>query len=147
MNKLFLVEFILIILPITGFAQDALNGGYIDITLENRSMFPGNLQIRDGVCKPARDIECEKARIKTAGDFCSQNPTSRQCIEAGMLLSSSFCIEGLIFDGQVGSGAKVKVSICTSSTGFGNLFVRDIKNGLSWTYYPLLKNNDTITYY
>ena len=146
MNKIFMMQLILIILPIPGLAQDAIDRGYVDITIEYRSMFPGNLQIRDGVCRPARDIECEKARIKATGDFCLQNPTSHLCVEAEALLGSSLCIEGLIFDGRVGSGEKVQVSICTSSTGFGNVYVRDTKNGLSWTYYPLLKNNDTIVY-
>ena len=146
MNKFFLMQLILIILPAISFAQDAIDLGYVDITIEYRSMFPGNLQIRDGVCRPARDIKCEKARIKTSSDFCLKNPTSHQCIEAGELLGSSLCIEGLIFDGRVGSGEKVKVSICASSAGFGNVYVRDTKNGLSWTYYSLLKNNDTIIY-
>jgi hypothetical protein len=147
MNKFLLIGLISLILPITSIAQDALNPGYVDVTVEYRAMFPGNLQIRDGVCKPSRDIECERARIKVAGDFCLQNPTKHQCVEAGMLLGSSFCIEGLIFDEEVVVGEKVKVSICTSSAGFATLFVRNIRNGLSWTYYPLLKNNDTITYY
>lgn len=146
MNKFFLMQLILIILPITSFAQDEIDRGYVDVTIEYRSMFPGNLQIRDGICRPARDIECEKARIKATGDFCLQNPNSHQCLEAGALLGSSLCIEGLIFDGRVGSGEKVKVSVCASSSGFGNVYVRDTKNGLSWTYYPLLKDNDTIIY-
>jgi hypothetical protein len=146
MKKFILMQLILIILPITGLAQDEIDRGYVDITIEYRSMFSGNLQIQDGICRLARDIDCEKARIKATGDSCLQNPTSHQCVEAGALLGSSLCIEGLIFDGRVGSGEKVKVSICESSSGFGNVYVRDTKNGLIWTYYPLLKNNDTIIY-
>ncbi len=146
MNKFVLMQLILIILPITGFTQDEIDRGYVDVTVQYTSMFPGNLQIRDGVCTPSRGIECEKARIKATGDFCFHNPTSHKCVEAMTLLASTSCIGGLIFEGRVGSGDKIKVSICTSPTGFGNLFVRDIKNGLSWTEYPLLKNNDTISY-
>ncbi len=146
MNKFFWMQLVLILLPIISFAQDEVDRGYIDVTIEYSSLFPGNLQVRDGVCKPSRDIECEKARIKAGDDFCLQNPTSHKCIEAATLLASSSCIEGLIFEGRVGSGDRLKVSICTSPTGFGNLFVRDIKNGLIWTQYPLLKNNDTINY-
>jgi hypothetical protein len=55
-------------------------------------------------------------------------------------------VDGLIFENRVGIGEKIKVSLCPSSAGFGNVSVRDIKNGLIWTNYPLLKNGDTVSY-
>jgi hypothetical protein len=136
----------LAVLPITTNAQDEIDRGYVDVTIEYRSLFPGNLQIKDTVCKPSRSIDCEKAGIKARSDSCQRNPSLRECKEARALLDSSFCVDGLIFENRVGIGEKIKVSLCPSSAGFGNVSVRDIKNGLIWTNYPLLKNGDTVSY-
>ena len=88
MRKVFLLPFLLVIMPFTGFAQDEIDRGYIDVTIAYKAMSPGTLQIRDGVCKPPRDIECEKARIKVAGEKCQQKPMLSQCVEARELLGS-----------------------------------------------------------
>jgi len=146
MIRLLLIQLVLFMLPAAGIAEDAMDRGFVEVTIEYRSIFAGNLQILDGVCKPSRGVECEKARIKATSEPCLQNPSSDHCQEARALLASVSCIEGLIFDKRVGSNEKLKVSVCTSTGGFGNLSIRDIKNGLSWTNYPLLKNGDTISY-
>ena len=40
-----------------------LNGsdGYVEMDVEYTSIFPGYIEIKDEVCRPARNIECEKA--------------------------------------------------------------------------------------
>jgi hypothetical protein len=130
---------------IGSFAQQEVEG-YIQVTIEYRSMFPGNLQVRDEVCKQARSIECEKAKIIINSEACNQSSSLNECKEWRDLLESSFCVEGLIFDGRVQSGEKIDVWICLSSTGFGNVSARDTKNGWVWTNYPLLNKNSSISY-
>jgi hypothetical protein len=141
-----LILLILAILPVPGIAQDEIDRGYVEVTIEYRSIFPGNLQVKDTVCRPSKSIDCEKAGIKAKSDVCQQKPSLSECKEAKALLDSSFCVDGLIFDSRVGSGEKIKVSLCTSKGGFGNVSVRDSKNGQTWTNYPLLKNNDTVSF-
>ena len=144
--RFLLLLLLLTILPIKGIAQDAIDRGYVDVTIEYKSIFPGNLQIKDTVCRSARSIDCEKADIKIKNDPCQQKPLLSDCKEAKALLESSFCVDGLIFDRRVGSGEKIPVSLCASTSGFGNVSVRDIKNGLTWTNYSLLKNGDAVSY-
>lgn len=131
--------------PLTSYAQQE-TAGYIQVTIEYRSMFPGNLQVRDEVCKEARSIECEKAKIKIKSEACNQSSSFYECKEWRNLLESSFCVEGLIFDGRVQSEDKIEVWICLSSSGFGNISARDTKNGLVWTNYPLLNKHSSISY-
>jgi hypothetical protein len=141
-----LVLLILTMVPIPGIAQDEMDRGYVDVTIEYKSLFPGNLQIKDTVCRQVRSTDCEKAGVKTKSDSCQKKPFASECTEARALLDSSLCIDGLIFDSRVGSGEKIRVSLCTSTGGFGNVSVRDLKNGQTWTNYPLLRNNDTVSY-
>ncbi len=145
MKKLLLLPFVLVILPLICHAQEEIRG-YVRVTIRYTSVFPGNLQIRDEVCKPSRGIECEKARIKANGDSCQQNPYSGECKEAKALLDSSFCIEGLIFDGRVGSEEKIGIWVCTSPAGFGNVSIRDTVKGSIWTNYLLLNNGSVLNY-
>lgn len=141
-----LIFLVLTILPVPAIAEDAIDREYVDVTIEYKSLFPGSLQIKDTICRPSKSIDCEKAGIKVKGDFCRQKPYLSECQEAKALVDSAFCIDGLIFDSRVGSGEKIKVTLCTSLGGFGNVSVRDIKNGQIWTNYPLLKNGDTVSY-
>ena len=145
MKKLLLMPFVLVILPFICHAQEEITG-YVHVTILYKSIFSGNLQIRDEVCKPPRGIECEKARIRVNGDLCQQSPFSERCKEAKAILDSSFCLEGLIFDGRVGSGEKIGVWVCSSPAGFGNVSIRDTVKGSIWTNYPLLNNGSVLNY-
>lgn len=145
MNKLLPLLVLTIISPLSSFAQDETNG-HMQINIEYASMFPGNLQVRDEICRRPRSFECEKNSITLMSDECRQSPGLKECKEAKMLAESSSCMEGLIFDGRVSRGEIIKASICVSYGGYGNVSVRDLKNGADWTNYSLMNNGDTIRY-
>lgn len=128
-------------------ASDALakSDGYVTVDIEYRSA-SGDLQIRDNVCKDMRNIDCEKARITLQGENCNREKRPDYCKEAEELLSSSFCVPGLVFDGRVAAGEKIQVRVCESYSGFGNLSVRDTRKTSIWTTYMLLTDGDEITY-
>jgi len=136
---------IILFVPFTGIAEDATSG-YVKVTLEYKSMFPGKIQVLDGVCKQSRSIECAKAGIKVYGDSCKQKPVSAECIEAKALLDTSFCIEGLIYENRATRGDKVSLNLCSSDAGYGNMLVRDVDKGSVWTNYFLLNNGQTVSY-
>ncbi len=134
-----------IVSPLPSFAQEEANG-YMQITIEYVSMFPGNLQVRDEICRQPRSVECEKNSIKLMSDKCRQNPMLKECKEARMLAESSSCVEGLLFDGRVSRGETIKAWICVSYGGYGNVSVRDLKNSVSWTNYSLMNDGDAIRF-
>ncbi len=131
--------------PFASAAEETLSG-YIQITLEYKPLFSGKVQVLDGVCKGSRSIECAKASIKVNGETCRQNPLPAECEEAKALLDTSFCIEGLIYENRSSRGEKIPLKICTSDTGFGNIFVREIDKGSIWTNYVLLNDGQTVCY-
>ena len=131
--------------PFVCIAEDSA-GGYVQITLEYKSMFPGTIQVLDGVCRHSRSIECAEASIKATGDACKQKPTAAKCKEAEALLKTSFCLEGLIYEGRIGPGEKIQLDLCTSDAGYGNMYVKDAYKGGSWTNYFLLSNGQTVSY-
>lgn len=120
--------------------------GYVEVDVEYTSIFPGYIEIKDEVCRPARNIECEKAWIRLRSESCQRGKTPDRCSEAAQLLESSFCIPGLIYEGRALQGDIIRVAVCTSSGGYGNLSVRDIKNTRSWNNYPLLTNGNKVKY-
>lgn len=127
------------------FAFDG-NDGYVEVDVEYTSTFSGFIEIKDEVCRPARSIECEKAAIRSRSEACLQRKRPDRCSEATELLQSSLCIPGLIYEGRVESGDIIRVAVCASSGGYGNLSVRDIKNSRPWTNYPLLSNGNKVKY-
>ncbi len=144
MRKLF-VLLSLITFAMPAYADDS--DGFFEIEIHFRSTTAGYLQVRDNVCKlPSKNIECEKAAIKANSEECGQsNPPSR-CGEARELLNSSSCVRGLVFEGTVAREATVRVTVCKSSTGFGNLSVRDLNKGNTWTLFSLLNDGDSVSY-
>jgi hypothetical protein len=127
------------------FGEEPMSG-YVEIEIEYRSSFPGYLQIKDEVCKPPRGLDCEKARIQLRTRDCTQKSFSPKCREAEEILASSFCLAGLIYEGRVSRGEKIVVSVCKSLGGFGNLSMRDLKNGEMWTNYFLLNHGDSLKF-
>lgn len=142
--QLFPLLFLLLFPGFAGAGNDA--AGYVRVTVEYTSMFPGKLQVLDNVCRESRSIECAKASIKIQSEPCRQNPQQTECKEAQSLLDTSFCTEGLVHEGRISPGGKVSVRLCVSEGGFGNMSVRDIKKGSVWTSYVLLSDGQTITY-
>jgi hypothetical protein len=144
MRKLF-VLLSLITFAMPAYADDS--DGFFEIEIHFRSTTAGYLQVRDNVCKlSSKNIECEKAAIKSNSEECGQsNPPSR-CGEARELLNSSSCVRGLVFEGAVAREATVRVTVCKSSTGFGNLSVRDLNKGNTWTLFSLLNDGDSVSY-
>jgi len=138
---------ILIILcsPFVCIAEDTTSG-YVQITLEYKSLFPGTIQVLDGVCRQSRSIECAEAGIKLTSDTCKQKPLSDKCKEARALLNTSFCLEGLIHESRISPGKKIQLDLCVSDAGYGNMFVKDVYKDSSWTNYFLLKNGQTVSY-
>jgi len=136
---------IFLFIPFVGLAEDAASG-YVQITLEYKSMFPGKIQVLDGVCRQSRSIECAKASIKVYGETCKQKPVPAECKEAKALLDTSFCIEGLIYENRITRGEKISLNLCASDAGLGNMFVRDVDKGSVWTNYFLLNDGQTVSY-
>ncbi len=141
------VLFILIILflPFVSIAENAASG-YVRVTLEYKSMFPGTIQVLDGVCRQSRSIECAKAGIKVNGETCRQKNLSAECKEAKALLDTSFCMEGLVYENRLSRGEKIQVDLCASEGGYGDMLVRDISKGSAWTNYFLLTDGQTVSF-
>ena len=76
----------------------------------------------------------------------SKTPSSVECREATSLLNSKFCLEGLIYDDRISQDEKLKVRLCKSSTGYGNVSVRNTMNGDAWTNYPLMTDGNQISF-
>ena len=144
MRSLFFVLLILLA-PCAAVAGDDTTG-YVGVTVEYTSMFPGKLQVLDNVCRDSRDIECAKASIKLQSETCQRKPQPDECKQARSLLETSFCMEGLVHEGRVSRDAKIDVQLCISEGGFGNMSVRDVEKGIVWTRYDLLRNGQSITY-
>ena len=140
-----LVVLIILFSPITGIAEDSPDG-FVRVTLEYKSMFHGNIQVLDGVCRHSRGIECAEAGIKVNGETCKRKPMSAKCKEAKALLNTSFCLEGLIYEDRISPGKKIQLDLCASDAGYGNMFVKDVDKDGSWTNYPLLNNGQTVSY-
>ena len=145
MIRLGLIVLLVSVLPFTVMAQDKA-GGYIHVSITCKSMFPGHIQVRDEVCKEPRSIDCEKARIRVDSKKCQQDRSSVECQEATSLLNSKFCLEGLIYDDRISQDEKLKVRLCKSSTGYGNVSVRNTMNGDAWTNYPLMTDGNQISF-
>ena len=77
-----------LVFPFAVSAGDA-KSGYVRVTLEYKSMFPGKLQAVDGVCRQTRSVECAKASIKLNGETCGQKTMIAECKEAKALLDTS----------------------------------------------------------
>jgi hypothetical protein len=140
-----LVILIILISPVMSFAEDATSG-YVQVTLEYKSMFPGKIQVVDGVCRQSRSIDCAMASIKVNGETCKRKNMSAECKEARALLDTSFCIEGLIYENRTSRGEKILLNLCTSDAGFGNMLVRDVDKGSVWTTYFLLNEGQAVSY-
>lgn len=143
---IFLLSALIIMLsPHTLLAQSGTSG-YIQVTLEYTSMFPGKLQVVDMTCKQPRSVECAKANITLQREACQQQPVPVECNEARTLLDTSFCIEGLVHDGRISQGEKIIVRLCKSASGYGNLSMRNAEKGERWTNHLLLNDGQIITY-
>ncbi len=145
-----LFALLIVLAPLAGVAQEATRSGggrgYVRVVLEYKSMFPGKIQVLDGVCKDTRNIDCAKASIKANSESCQQKTAPSECKEARELLDTTFCMEGLVYEGRLDSGGRVTVDLCTSETGYGNMYVRNISNGATWTNYSLLVDGKILTY-
>lgn len=141
-----LLSVLLVVLsPVAGFAQNSASG-YIQVTVEYTSMFPGKLQVRDMVCRDRRSAECAKADITLQSEVCRQQPAAAACTEAMTLLDTSFCIAGLVLESRVSQGEKVQARLCRSASGFGTLSVRDVEKGETWTTHVLLNDGASVSY-
>lgn len=141
-----LIPILLIIsLSRPGFA-DERSGSYVEVTIEYSSMFPGYVQIKDEECKLSTFLDCEKAGIRLRREDCGKHKRSPECAEAEDILATSFCIPGLIYEGMASRGDKVTVSVCKSSGGFGNIAIRNLRNGEIWTRYFLISDGNTLKY-
>ncbi len=109
-------------------------------------MFPGYVQIKDEECSLSTDLYCEMARIRLRREDCVKRRRSPDCAEAEDILAASSCIPGLIYEGTASRGEKVTVSVCKSSGGFGNIAVRNLRNGEIWTKYFLISDGNTVKY-
>lgn len=118
----------------------------LQVTIEFTSPFPGNLQIRDEVCKRPRGVECERNLLRLNSEECRHSPQKPKCEEARLLAESSSCVEGLVFEGWVSQGENIRVWTCASGSGFANVSVRDVRKGAAWTLYPLLHHGDSVKY-
>ncbi len=141
----FLAILIILLSPIVSIAEDAPSG-YVRVTLEYKSMFPGKIQVVDGVCKQSRSIECAMASIKVNGETCGKKRHSSECDDAKALLDTSFCKEGLIYENRVGPGLKISLELCVSDAGFGNMYVRNLDSGSIWTNYFLLSDGQSVSF-
>jgi hypothetical protein len=144
MKKLFsLLLFIAFASPVLAADESDV---YVEVEVEFHSMSAGYLQIKDNICKIPRSIDCEKARIKMNSDECNRGNPPEKCKEAKELLESSFCLPGLVFEGVVPRGETIRVRVCKSFSGYGNLSVRDLNNTSIWTVYSLLNDGDNVKY-
>ncbi len=138
---------LVILFPIASIAQEAASrSGHVRVILEYKSMFPGKIQVIDKVCNRIKNIECTKANIKIYSESCQKEPAPSECKEAKDLLDTSFCMDGLVYEGSMNNGEKIKVDLCTSAGGYGNMSVRDIDKGNTWTNYSLLSDGQTLSY-
>ena len=140
-----LVILMVLFSPFAGMAQDA-PGGYVQVTLEYKSLFPGTIQVVDGVCSQTRSIDCAKAGIRVNSERCRKKNAPDECKEAKALLGTSFCMEGLIFEGRAVPGEKIRLNLCVSDAGFGNMTVRDVAKGPAWTNYTLLNDGQSVSF-
>lgn len=131
--------------PGVAHAQEDI-GSYVEIIIHYRSMFPGNIQVRDEVCTEPRSLDCEKARIKVNGPRCRQQRSVVECQEAKALLQTTFCVEGLVYEGRMSQGEEVRVKVCKSYAGYGSVSVRDTNKGTIWTNYALKTDNSKISF-
>lgn len=145
MRRILIPILMIISLSRLGFA-DERSGSYVEVTVEYSSMFPGYVQIKDQECTLSAYLECEKARIRLQREDCGKHKRSPECREAEELLTTSFCIPGLIHEGMASAGDKVTVSVCKSSGGFGNIAIRNLWNGEVWTNYFLITDGKTLKY-
>ncbi len=176
-SHILLFIFFLTIATTTAFGGSS---GLITFDFEDHSLFPGNLQIRDEICKPSKISICNNSNAIIDSSECQQNPalnkcvqslddalkacpckeagiklrssecrgttSSVECIKAKNLASSAQCIPGLIYEGPAGKSVKLKLSVCKSSGGYGNVSVRDTSKSSEWTNYTLIDDGDTITF-
>ena len=131
--------------PFMSSAEDTMKG-YVQVTLEYKSMFTGKIQILDEVCRQSRSIECAQASIKVNGESCRNKPAPLECQDAQTLLNTSFCIEGLIYENRIVPGVKILLNLCASDAGYGNMSVRDIYKGIIWTNYSLLNDGQAVSF-
>jgi len=142
-----LFALVIVAFPIASIAQEAASrSGNVRVILEYKSMFPGKIQVIDKVCDRLKNIECTKANIKVNSESCQKEPAPGECKEAKDLLDTSYCMDGLVYEGRMISGAQIKVDLCTSAGGYGNMSVRNIDAGNTWTNYSLLTNGQTLSY-
>lgn len=140
-----LVFLIILFTPVLSIAEDSTDG-FIRVTLEIKSMSPGNIQVLDGVCRRSKNIECAEAGIRINGETCKQKPMLDKCKEARALLNTSFCLKGLIYENRITPGNKIQLDLCASDAGYGNMFVKDVDKDSSWTNYSLLNDGQTVSY-
>jgi hypothetical protein len=140
-----LAVLIILFSPFVSIAEDTMKG-YVQVTLEYRPLFPGKLQVLDGVCRQSRGIECAKASIKAGSETCRQKILPAECQEARALLDTSLCMEGLIYENRTSRGEKILLNLCASDAGYGNMYVREVDKGVAWTNYFLLNDGQTVSF-
>ncbi len=148
MKKFLFILLIVLLAPFAGFAEEEMEkkSGYIQVTIENRSAFPNLLQVRDDICGPSQNGECEEARLALKSNECQKDRFAKKCKKAREKIESAHCLEDLVYEGMVDSGQKIQVSICKSPAGNGNLSIRAINPTSPWIRYFLINNGDTISY-
>ena len=67
----------IMISPVCGAQQ-----GFITFNFEDRSLFPGNLQIRDEICQPSEADICDSLSAINMSLECQQNPFLDKCVKA-----------------------------------------------------------------
>ena len=94
MKKRFL-PFIILLAALAPYAY----GGSLDLvtfTFEDHSLFPGNLQIRDEICKTYKTTICDDATTALRSSECRLDPSLEKCVQAkGDVLDACPCKEAI----------------------------------------------------
>ena len=102
--------------------------GYIPVRVENTSLKPTYLEIRDSLCRSQISSECRAAVLLVGSKKCTgQDRRSDKCRQAKEISSSSECLPGMLFHDRLGSGESVALDICTDHTGKGRIATRHSK--------------------
>ena len=101
-------------------------------------------------CNAARNIvdtkcSCVQARKTLNQAECRNSLYSPECRDAQSKAASSSCLERLIFEGTVKSGASIPLTACFSSAGYSSVSIKEPKNSF-WKSYRLINPGDTVSY-
>ncbi len=136
----------LFLIILTWFPGLAAGADSIRITIENRSPFSVLLQVRDDVCKTTFSDACIQADFIDKSAECRETPTLNACVGARQKLEGGSCVEGLVYEGNLGAGGKISLSVCANPSEYGRVSMRDLNRNPSWKTNTLVSNGDVLSY-